>query len=71
MKAPRFMTEYANCIKRAILDRKSVDDITKKLVVDRIDKTVRDYTRGMLSLVDAMDTIGSALTAVQYYGEEM
>lgn len=70
MKAPRFMTEYANYIKRAVLDHKSVDDAVKQLAVNRVDEAVRDYTRGMICLVDAMDSIGSVLTAVQWYGEE-
>lgn len=74
MKAPRFMTEYANCIKKTVQAYAAVDSTTKQLAVDRVDKAVHGYTMGLLGLVEAMDTIGSVLKAVQYYaygeGEE-
>lgn len=69
MKAPRFMTEYASFIKKAINDTQSADSTTKQLAVGRVDRIVRDYKNGMLCLVDAMDSIGSVLTAVKFYGE--
>lgn len=67
MNTPRFMKEYANCIKKCVNDTQSADKTTKALATDRIDKLVRDYTRGYLSLVDTMDGIGSVLTAVKFY----
>lgn len=67
MKTPRFMTEYANCIKRTVQEYASLDSTTKQLAVDRIDKAVKNYTRSYITLVEAMDTIGSVLKAVQYY----
>ena len=67
MNTPRFMKEYSNCIKRCVKETQTADKTTKALAVNRIDKIVRDYSRGMLGLVDAMDSIGSVLTAVKFY----
>ena len=61
MKAPKFMTEYANHMKKMISADLALSYMTITDAYRKIDAAVESYQRGFITLTEAMDTIGHAL----------
>ena len=70
MKAPRFMIEYANCQIKSFSDpkcNKQVNNGIKLEMIRRIDRAVRYFESGMITLDEAM----YLLTLKAYENEDM
>ena len=56
-KAPRFMIEYANFQIRCLEHNKLMNDGIRNEIIRRIDRTVRMFERGFITVDEAMRLI--------------
>lgn len=64
MKAPRFMTEYANFQRRKFKENELMQDDIKKEALSRIDRIMSLYERGIVTVDETMERICHPLSSL-------